>query len=97
MEIALTRSRNLPVVIPAALLTPATLACLCSSQAKPTQPTAAMAPLVLRDDLTLLDVCRAIPQEDVEAVPGVKVVGFGDQPNEEGALALARLVLEAIQ
>jgi hypothetical protein len=175
----MNRSRNLPVVIPAALLTLAALACLCSSQAKPTQPTAAVAPLALGDDLTQLDICQAIPQEDVEAVMGVKlsatpqafdyditgasgctyeagkdssgaayfayvvftpaeayssqplylnkdviglgqaayfnnggaarelwvkvndqaafVVGIGDNANEEGALALARLVLAAIQ
>lgn len=169
------------LVFPASFGVLAALACLCStSPAKPQTPQATVAPLVVGDDLTQVDVCQAIPREDIEAVMGRKlvsapeafdyygtgdtagcsydggkdsdntayfgyvvltpvsvygeqplyqdkdvtglgqeayfnngadarqlwvkvndnlafVVAFGDQPNEEGALALARLVLAALQ
>lgn len=42
----------------------------CNRTAEPSQPRAAIAPLALSNGLQRLDVCRAIPREDIEAVMG---------------------------
>lgn len=175
------KSNRFALVLAAGLAGLATLGCLSStSTAAPKPPEATVSPLIVDDDLTQVNVCQAIPREDIEAVMGRKlasapepldytgagdssgcsydggkdsqgnayfgyvaltpvsvyeeqplyqekevtglgqeayfnngadarqlwvkvnenlafVVAFGDQPNEEGALALARLVLTALQ
>ena len=37
------------------------------------EPTASNAPITIGDDLTSIDLCQAIPQEDIEIVMGVKL------------------------
>ncbi len=52
-----------------ALIVP--LACgISSTVSAPKQPTIPIAPITLGGDLTQMDVCKAIPQEDIEAVMG---------------------------
>jgi hypothetical protein len=50
-----------------------TLACGRSSAKK--EPQAAIAPVTIGSDLTQVDLCKAIPVEDIEAVMGRKLVG----------------------
>jgi len=38
------------------------------------EPTVAIAPITIGDDLTSIDLCQAIPQEDIETVMRVKLV-----------------------
>jgi hypothetical protein len=45
----------------------------CGGITAPTQPTAPIAPITITNDLTQIDLCRAIPQEDIEAVMGRKL------------------------
>jgi hypothetical protein len=40
----------------------------------PSEPTAAIAPITLDGDLTAIDLCQAIPKEDMEALMGKKLV-----------------------
>ena len=37
------------------------------------EPPASIAPITIGDDLTSIDLCQAIPQEDIETVMGVKL------------------------
>jgi hypothetical protein len=73
-----------------ALLAAAALACGGSAALTPSAPVAPVGPLRLTDDLTQLDVCGAIPREDIEAVMGRRLSGaptsttLGDNPNEAG-------------
>lgn len=67
------------------------LACGISGTAStPKQPTIPIAPITLGNDLTQIDVCRAIPQEDIEAVMGAKLSAapkpatHDDIPGESG-------------
>jgi predicted small lipoprotein YifL len=55
----------------AALLILSTLACGLTGPAS--QPKSAVAPITLGNDLTAIDVCKAIPKEDIEAVMGRKL------------------------
>jgi hypothetical protein len=43
----------------------------CGPSAEPTAP---IAPITIGEDLTSIDVCQAIPQEDIETVMGVKLI-----------------------
>jgi hypothetical protein len=54
------------------LLIFSTLACGLASSAS--EPKATVAPITIGGDLTQVDVCRAVPQEDIEAVMGRKLV-----------------------
>lgn len=55
-----------------ALIAP--LACgISNTVSAPKQPTIPIAPITLGSDLTQMDVCKAIPQEDIEAVMGRKL------------------------
>jgi hypothetical protein len=56
----------------AALLLLAVLA--CGSASSVSAPKATVAPILLGSDLTTIDVCQAIPQEDMEAVMGRKLI-----------------------
>jgi hypothetical protein len=58
-----------PFLVFIAALVLAAVAC-GSSGSVAKQPTAPVAPITLGGDLTQIDVCRAIPQEDIEAVMG---------------------------
>jgi hypothetical protein len=49
------------------------LAGLACGGSAPTQPTAPIAPITITSDLTQIDLCQAIPQEDIEAVMGRKL------------------------
>jgi hypothetical protein len=49
------------------------LACQFSASSY-SEPTAPIAPIIIGDDLTSIDLCVAIPQEDIEAVMGVTLV-----------------------
>lgn len=61
-------------IVPAGLLTLAALACgpLTSSSSTPQAP---IAPITLGNDLTQVNLCQAIPPEDIEAVMGRKLTG----------------------
>ncbi|MBI1881254.1 MAG: hypothetical protein HYR94_23995 [Chloroflexi bacterium] len=61
------------LIVRATLLILAGLACgpLGSSVS---EPKVAVAPITIGSDLTQIDVCQAIPQEDIEAVMGRKLV-----------------------
>ena len=58
------------------MLTLAALACVCSGSGSIpiSEPKAAVAPINLGSDLTEIDLCQAIPKEDMEAVMGRKLV-----------------------
>jgi hypothetical protein len=72
------------------LLAAAALACGGTAAITPSAPTAPVGPLQLTADLTQLDVCAAIPRENIEAVLGRRLSGspvqttFDDNPNEAG-------------
>ncbi len=69
------RLRYLRLVAPLTLLVLAVLACgSLSSTSKPSEPGVPVAPITLGGDLTAIDLCQAIPQEDMEAVMGRKLV-----------------------
>ena len=46
----------------------------CGSSNSPSQPEATIAPIVIGDDLTTIDLCALIPPEDIEAVMGRELV-----------------------
>lgn len=52
----------------------ASLACGFSNSATTSKPTEPIAPITIGDDLTKIDVCAAIPQTDIEAILGRKLV-----------------------
>jgi len=68
----MNRAAYFYLVAPATLLIFAILACGRSSS--PSEPEAAVAPIIVGSDLTQIDVCQAIPTEDIEAVLGRKLV-----------------------
>jgi len=45
----------------------------CGGTAAPSEPKAPIAAMTIGSDLTQIDVCAAIPQEDIEAVMGSKL------------------------
>jgi hypothetical protein len=53
----------------------------CGSAKVPSEPKAAVSPITLSSDLSTIDVCQAIPQEDMEAVMGRKLA---DEPQSFG-------------
>lgn len=53
----------------------------CGIQSATSEPKAAVAPITLGDDLTKIDLCQAIPQEDIEAVMGRKLSGTPESFN----------------
>jgi hypothetical protein len=64
-------SRSLHLIVPAVILWFAVLACgQTAGSSTPAQP---IAPITVGGDLTQIDVCAAIPQEDIEAVMGSKL------------------------
>src|SRR5690349_9095497 len=61
-------------MLPLAFLLLAGLACGLSNPASaPSAPEVPVAPISIGADLSQIDVCRAIPQEDIEAVMGRKL------------------------
>jgi hypothetical protein len=52
----------------------AMLACGLGSSPSYSEPTVPIAPITVGSDLTAIDVCAAIPQEDIEAVMGRELV-----------------------
>ena len=46
----------------------------CGSAISVSEPKAAISPIAVGRDLTMIDLCQAIPQEDMEAVMGRKLV-----------------------
>ena len=46
----------------------------CAGSAFSSAPTAPIAPITVGDDLTSIDLCQAIPQENIEAVMKLKLV-----------------------
>jgi hypothetical protein len=57
----------------AGLLALAALA--CGGPAAPSEPAAPVAPINIGGDLTRIDVCQAVPREDMEAALGRKLAG----------------------
>ena len=49
-------------------------ACGLAGSAASSAPTLPIDPITISDDLTSIDLCKAIPQEDIETVMGVKLV-----------------------
>jgi len=45
----------------------------CGGASAPSKPTAPIAPITIGSDLTQINVCQAIPQQDIEAVMGRKL------------------------
>jgi hypothetical protein len=64
----MNKAKIFPLLAALAVLILAGLACGGSSA--PSQPKAPIAPITIGADLTQIDVCAAIPQEDIEAVMG---------------------------
>jgi hypothetical protein len=64
----MNKDRSLYWIIPAVLVMLAALA--CGGTSLPSKPTAPIAPITIGGDLTQIDVCAAIPQQDIEAVMG---------------------------
>src|SRR6266478_5493169 len=46
----------------------------CGQRASQSEPKAPVAPITITGDLENIDVCRAVPREDIEAVMGRKLV-----------------------
>lgn len=46
----------------------------CAGAGASSEPTVPIAPITITDDLTTIDLCQAIPKEDIEAVMGVELV-----------------------
>ena len=46
----------------------------CGQTAKFSEPQSPMAPIAIGEDLTAIDLCQAIPKEDIEAVMGRRLV-----------------------
>ena len=64
--------------LPVMILIIATLACGTASP-EPKEPTVPIAPITIAGDLSAIDVCGAIPQEDIEAVMGLNLVKAPDR------------------
>src|SRR5258706_2430401 len=62
------KSRSIPLILPGILLAFTALACGLSSA--PSEPKVPVAPITIGADLGQIDVCQAIPKEDIEAVMG---------------------------
>lgn len=45
----------------------------CGGSSAPSKPAAPVAPITLGSDLTQINVCQAVPQQDIEAVMGRKL------------------------
>jgi hypothetical protein len=60
------------------LITPVTLLILsalaCGQSTAPSEPKTAVSPITLGSDLTAIDLCQAIPKEDMQAAMGRKLV-----------------------
>lgn len=67
----MNRRNYLHHLLYAALMIVAVLA--CRQTASTSEPKAPVAPLNISGDLTKIDVCQAIPKEDIEAVMGRKL------------------------
>jgi hypothetical protein len=50
------------------------LSAACAGAGASSEPTVPIEPITITDDLTTIDLCQAIPQEDIEAVMGVELV-----------------------
>ncbi len=75
----------------AALMVLPALAC-GSAAISVSQPETAISPITLGSDLTMIDVCQAIPREDMQAVMGRKLVSdpqpftYYDTPGASGCM-----------
>ncbi len=70
------RPSYLNQVIVAALIIFAVLGCRYTTTTKTmrSEPKAAVAPITIGSDLAVIDLCAAIPKEDIEAVMGRKLI-----------------------
>lgn len=69
------RERNRYILLIPAVLTVAILGCgLGSTSSSPGAPSQPVAPISLGSDLTQINVCQAVPQADIEAVMGRKLL-----------------------
>ena len=65
-------------------------ACALLGSSTKSEPKTPIAPIIISDDLSLIDLCQAIPQEDIEAVMGRKLTSppqafnYYDAPNTSG-------------
>jgi hypothetical protein len=67
--------RSISLIAPIAALVLAGLGCgLGGSPSKPTLPTVSISPITVGSDLSAVDLCAAIPTEDMEAVLGRPLV-----------------------
>jgi hypothetical protein len=62
------------LLLPTLVLLLSTLACSLGGSAAPSEPKSPVAPISTGGDLTGIDVCAAIPQDDIETVMGRKLV-----------------------
>lgn len=60
-----------PIILTGLLLLPALA---CGLESNRSEPKAAVAPITLSNDLTKVDLCQAIPLQDIEAVMGRKLI-----------------------
>jgi hypothetical protein len=68
------RSNKMQIICLALLFLVTTLACgLSGSGSSYSEPKAPIAPISVGSDLSAVDLCQAIPQEDIEAVMGRKL------------------------
>jgi hypothetical protein len=70
--LSMKRDGNLHIFIFIILILGLTIA--CSLSAPVSEPKATVAPIKIGSDLTAIDICQAIPREDIEAVMGRKLV-----------------------
>lgn len=81
--------KALEIIIAATLLASASLACGLSGSSSYQEPTVPIGP-ISAGDLTAVDLCQAIPQADIEAVMGRKLVSapqrfeYYDTPGTSG-------------
>ena len=84
----MNRFRRSFLIVPLLLASIAALA--CGSLSSASEPKATVSPITLSSDLTQVDLCGAIPQEDIEAVMGRKLVSaperfeYYDTPGTSG-------------
>lgn len=67
------RSFNIRFYLFMVVIILSSLAC-GSASPEPKEPTVPIAPITIGGDLSAIDVCGAVPEEDIEAVMGLKLV-----------------------
>lgn len=80
--------RSIHLILPTLLVLFAVLACGLPGQSQTPEAKAPLAAITVGSDLSQIDVCKAIPQEDIEAVIGRKLTSpsepfeYSDTPGE---------------